>query len=266
MFKRGVLVVMMGVASACGDDGGSVTMIDGAVPPFTGDLSCINNKPTMVPATVHLNSSMFDVTSRNMFPSIPNPSVRVYSLDGSTMLAMTTGNASGEFVLSIPTGGMLAHVRYAFEVPGYPPLRSYESRAPWASVIAPGTKYFVGAKQERLDAVAASLGTTVDATKGSLEVAMNDCSGNDFPHATLSIAEAPDTRWAMYVATGIWSPGSVTQGHALDRGESGAATVNLEPGLKTVTLKAGDATIGPVTIYIEAGTYTFLHLVPGYPR
>ena len=261
-----MLVTVIGIGGACSGEDASKEMIDAAVPAFTGDVSCMKNMPASVPANVRLNSSIFDVTMRNTFPSIPNPNVRVTSLDGTAALATATGNAAGEFVVNIPTGGMLANVRFAFEAQGYPPLRWYERLAPWASVMAPGTKFFVGAKQERLDAVATSLGTTVDPTKGGLEVFMKDCSGNDFPNATLVIDEDPDTRWSMYVSTGIWSPGYVTQAHAIDRGESVAATVNLEPGPKTVTLKAGDATIGPMTIYIEAGAYTFLDIVPGYPR
>ncbi len=116
-----------------------------------------------------------------------------------------------------------------------------------------------------MEAIAESLGQTLDVSKGVVEVWLIDCVNDDMPGATVSLDEAPDREWTMQVGpSGAWVPGETTMPAPLDRGESLAATVNVEPGLKHVSVVADGTTIGPVPFYVEADTYHIVLVMPGF--
>lgn len=102
---RAAIVAVL-ATSACGGDDAVTPMVDApvvdaGVETFTRDLSCMTNVP-IVPATIRLDSALLDATRGDGFYDIPNTEVRVYSLDGSTLITSATTNATADFSLTIP--------------------------------------------------------------------------------------------------------------------------------------------------------------------
>ena len=246
------------MVGACGDD--SNAMVD--APPFVveHDLTCLGNEPpSAVADALHLDSVLINATN---FERIANGMVTVSSLDGTTQVATATTNAEGEFALDLTNTAALPRLRYAFEATGFPNMRSYMNLPEWRSTSTYRRRFFGFSTSEAVN-IATTLGTTLDPTKGALQVWMTDCERGDFAGEMITIADEPDAQWAHWSGNNVWVPRMTTIRPAVDRSESVAATVNLSPGLKTISVTAGGNTIG-TTFYIEPDTITFLLLVPGF--
>src|SRR5688572_16673574 len=92
----------------------------------------------------------------------------------------------------------------------------------------------------RLDALATALGTTLDPSKGVLEVWTGDCSAQPFPGATIGVSDHPDATWAVFGGVGVWLPRTTTITAPEGLSLSVAGTVNVTPGVHEVTVTAGD--------------------------
>lgn len=260
---EGLVCAVACVGFGCGGGGDEVTA-DARIIPNEHDLTCLNNAPTSVPDPIELGATLLDLGSVSMIKTIADTEVRVYSVDGATQLTSATSDAAGKLSLSLPTGGHPTRFKYAYDPVGYPKTRWFVSIGAWTS--APDAQFYT-MPQARLDAMATALGTTIDPTKGVLEVAVTDCTSGGFPGETISIAEEPGLKWAIYGGVGVWLARATTVAHAQGWGTSNMGAVNLSPGPKTLTVTAGGGTtIGPVTFDIEPGTYTFVIVIPGTPR
>jgi hypothetical protein len=259
-------VVLSGLLWACGGgDDGQKTPADAYVQVIEHNLACLNHKPASVPMTIRLDSVVDDFTLPNMPTPVANATMAVTSLDGTTMIDTQTSDMDGKFTFTLTTNGTPTPFRYAYDIAGFPKTRLFVSTGPTTDVVDPMRALFLVAAQSHIDGIATALQTTLDPTKGGVEILMFDCSNGDYAGATPVIAEEPGLKWAMLGGAGAWVPRTTTIHHPNYRGESVAGAVNLTPGMKSFTLVDGTTTIGPVTFRVEADTFSYVVVYPGYP-
>jgi len=258
MSKRAVVLSVC--LAACGGDDGS-KMVDARV--NTGpeyNLSCLDYVPPSVDNPINIALTVFDMGTLPMAPTLPNVEVKAYDTDGTTVITMGTTDDMGVVNLSIPTNGTTPAKGDVGAAPaGFPVQRG--------AVTAGGTKSgpdnFPIYPQVFVDGLYTALGATADSSKGTLVVILADCSGNNMPSVTPSLAEAPDATWAMYGGIGAWLVRTSTVNHPMYMAGSVAGTTNVEPGMHTVKLKTLARDLTPITVRVHAGELSVLYYFPG---
>ncbi len=256
--KRVMLVAML---VGCGDDGGGGTA-DAFIPQGPDyDLSCLGEFPTTVPNPLTSLGTLVDMTAVANPQPVPNTEIRVYQLSDNTLLGMGTTDMDGKYMFEVTTTGTPVLAYSEYQGTGLVKTRAFVN-IPLNMVTADGL--YATVQQSRLDSLATALGGTLDPAKGVLEVWANDCSKFELPQATVTLDAATDTQWAMFGGVGAWLPRATTLGHPNNANTGSiAGTINVTPGMHTVTVAAGGQTLGPFTIMVEANSLTLMHIYPG---
>lgn len=255
--KRVLMVVML---VGCGDDGGGGGTADAFVMPGPEyNLACLGNMVTTVPNPISFGGLLLDHTALTFSP-IPAADLKTYTVQDGTAVGMTVTDMDGKYTYEVATSGTPARVYTDVTAAGFVPSRTFVNIPPW---ITHTDGITVAVKRSRLDALATALGATLDPTKGVLEVWANDCSKGELPGATITLDGASPT-WAMFAGAGVWLPRATTVGHPNSAFlGSVAGTVNVSPGVHTVTVTSGALMLGPYTINVQANEWTVLHVFPG---
>jgi hypothetical protein len=226
------------------------------------DLSCLGNMRSTVPTLLTLDINLLDLTGTAPTP-IPDGTLTAYAFSDGTQLAtsMMPTDMMGKSSIEIPTTGTPARLYFDIEAAGFVQARTTVNIPPWQS--GPGIWPMV--KQSRIDALAQSLGATLDSTKGVLEVWAGDCSvRNELPGAAVTLDGAA-TSWAMYGGVGVWIPRDTLLG-TLDHVNNGSAAgiVNVAPGMHQVNVSAEGLSLTS-SVNVKAGAWNVLIIVPGQP-
>lgn len=270
--KTGVAVLVSALAAAACSDADDAPRPD-AAPTSQYNLTCLDREAPTPATDIHIAGYLVHITTPTDAGGLADVEVEVQTVDGATTIASGVSADNAVFNVDIDGEWYGTQARLAFQPgspinptdPLWPKQRWYSSR-PLARSIEEqaGDFLFSGARRERMLAIAESLEQTLDETKGVVEVWLLDCVNDDMPGATVSIDEATDLDWTMQVGTGAWVPGETTMPAPQDRAESLAATVNVEPGLKHVSVVADGTMIGPVPFYVDADSYNIVLVLPGF--
>jgi hypothetical protein len=254
--KRVLLVVML---VGCGDDGGGGTADAFVMPGPEYNLVCLNNTVSTVPNPIVFGGTVVDHTTLAFAP-IAAADIKTYTVQDDTMVGMALTDVDGKFSYEIATTGTPARIYTDVTAAGFVPSRTYVNIPPSGSF---DMGIVVSVKQSRLDTLATALGATLDPTKGVLEVWANDCGKGELPGATVTVDGATAT-WAMFAGNGAWLPRATTVGHPnMALLGSVAGTVNVTPGVHTVTVTSGALVLGPYTVSVKANEWTVIHVFPG---
>lgn len=258
--KRVALVVVTLVG--CGDDGGTQQQ-DAIINPGPDyDLSCLNNMPASVPATIGMMGTLYDFTTAMPMP-IPSAMISARSATDNAEVGMGTTDMDGKFMFDVTGSGTPTRIYMNATATGFLPAHGISNTPLYAST---GDRFLAAVKQSRVDDLATALGTTYNSAMGALEVWVSDCGKGEFPQATIQL-DGATASWAMFGGVGVWIPREITLPH-LQTASVGsmAGLINVAPGSHTVTVISPSGTLMlSGTINVLAGTWNLLVIVPGAP-
>jgi len=208
----------------------------------SGPYSCIGAAlPTTAPASITVTGT---ITGNVTSPSpLAGAAVTGFQTGNATKLDSATTNASGNFSLTIATGGspVDGYVRVSkagyIDTYGYPP----------APLAASGSQSAVLITTSERNLIASAFGVTQTAGNGVMAVVVEDCNAMPVTGATLSVKQGGSEVGAVYAS-----------------GSAGAFYVfNVPPGDVVVGASVGGNVLRAHTVLVRADVVTLTGVTPG---
>ncbi len=188
---------------------------------------------------------------------VPHTVVTALSTSG-TVLATTTSDASSNYTLSVPSGGIARQLVLTFHPPGYfttteildgPVDRSTTGQYQIVWTAGDGPVWSEGA----MGSVYGTTTETVDSSKSTLSVTTSDCSGAALEGVAVTVDPAPDVL-AYIGMNGYPMPGATATAGPF----ANVVGFNAQPGTTHITASKDGYAFEDQTVEIAAGDHMTL--------